>query len=142
MSEATVSVNGGPRMPVGVAVDQVVRGVAATLRGGAGHAARAARLGLSQGVQEAAASRERQAATAEVGGISAERLRPLVERIERLEEERKALGADIKDIFQEAKSAGFDVKVMRQLIRLRKMDPAEVEEQEALLDVYRRALGM
>jgi uncharacterized protein (UPF0335 family) len=74
--------------------------------------------------------------------ISADRLRSLIERIERLEEERKALSSDIKDIFAEAKSAGFDAKVMRQLIRLRKMEPAEVEEQETLLDVYRRALGM
>ena len=77
-----------------------------------------------------------------VGGIAADRLRSLVERIERLEEERKALGNDIKDIFAEAKSAGFEVKVLRQLIRLRKQEPAEIEEQESLLDVYRRALGM
>jgi uncharacterized protein (UPF0335 family) len=76
------------------------------------------------------------------GGISADRLRSLVERIERLEEERKALGSDIKDIYAEAKSAGFDVKVLRQLIGLRKQEPAEVEERETLLDVYRRALGM
>lgn len=71
-----------------------------------------------------------------------DRLRSIVERIERLEEERKALGSDIKDIYTEGKSAGFDVKVLRQLIRIRKMEPAEVEEQESLLDVYRRALGM
>ncbi len=76
------------------------------------------------------------------GNISAERLRSIVERVERLEEEKKSLSSDIKDIFAEAKSAGFDVKVMRQLIRLRKQEPAEVEEQETLLDVYRRALGM
>src|ERR1700739_3735241 len=76
------------------------------------------------------------------GNIAADRLRSLIERIERLEEERKALSSDIKDIFAEAKSAGFDVKVMRQLIRIRKQEPAEVEEQETLLDVYRRALGM
>ncbi|WP_372918773.1 DUF2312 domain-containing protein [Sandarakinorhabdus sp.] len=74
--------------------------------------------------------------------ISAERLRSLVERIERLEEERKTLGSDIKDIFGQAKSAGFDEKVLRQLIRLRKQDPADVELHEALLDTYRRALGM
>ena len=78
----------------------------------------------------------------ETGGIAADRLRSLVDRIERLEEERKALGNDIKDIFAEAKSAGFDVKVLRQLIRIRKQEPAEVEEAETLLDVYRRALGM
>jgi uncharacterized protein (UPF0335 family) len=78
----------------------------------------------------------------ETGGIAAERLRSIVERIERLEEERAALAGDIKDIYAEGKSAGFDVKVLRQLIRIRKSEPAEVEEQETLLDVYRRALGM
>ena len=77
-----------------------------------------------------------------VGGIAADRLRSIIERIERLEEERKALGSDIKDIYSEAKSAGFDVKVIRQLISIRKKEPADVEEQESLLDVYRRALGM
>jgi uncharacterized protein (UPF0335 family) len=76
------------------------------------------------------------------GGIAADRLRSLVDRIERLEEERKALGNDIKDIYAEAKSAGFDVKVLRQLIRIRKQEAADVEEQETLLDLYRRALGM
>ena len=76
------------------------------------------------------------------GGVAAERLRSIVERIERLEEERKALGGDIKDIYAEAKSSGFDVKVLRQLIRLRRQEKAEVEEQESLLDVYRHALGM
>jgi len=78
----------------------------------------------------------------QTGGIAADRLRSLVDRIERLEEERKALSSDIKDIYLEAKSAGFDVKVLRQLIRIRKQEAAEVEEQETLLDVYRRALGM
>ncbi|AOW47160.1 hypothetical protein A4S02_10705 [Acetobacter ascendens] len=77
-----------------------------------------------------------------VGGIAADRLRSIIERVERLEEERKALSGDIKDIFTEAKSAGFDVKVLRQIIRIRRQEPAEVEEQETLLDVYRRALGM
>jgi uncharacterized protein (UPF0335 family) len=79
---------------------------------------------------------------AATGGIAADRLRSLVERIERLEEERKALSNDIKDIYAEAKSAGFDVKVLRQLIRIRKQEAAEVEEQETMLDIYRRALGM
>ena len=79
---------------------------------------------------------------AEVGGIAADRLRSLIERIERLEEERKALGSDIKDIYAESKSAGFDVKIIRQLISIRKKEPADVEEAETLLDLYRRALGM
>jgi uncharacterized protein (UPF0335 family) len=128
MALTTISVNGGPDVPlllVKEALGMVKAGMAAPE------------------VAAARASRERQAAEADMGiPISAERLRSLVERIERLEEERKALGADIKDIFSEAKSAGFDVKVMRQLIRLRKQEPAEVDEQESLLDVYRRALGM
>jgi uncharacterized protein (UPF0335 family) len=81
-------------------------------------------------------------ATTQVGGIAGDRLRSLIERIERLEEERKALGNDIKDIYGEAKSAGFDVKVLRQLIRIRKQEPADVEEQETLLDLYKRAIGM
>jgi uncharacterized protein (UPF0335 family) len=66
----------------------------------------------------------------------------LVDRIERLEEESKATRSDIRDIYTEAKSAGFDAKVLRQLIRIRRLEAAEVEEQETLLDVYRRALGM
>lgn len=78
----------------------------------------------------------------EVGGIAADRLRSIIERVERLEEEKKALSSDIKDIMAEAKSAGFEVKVIRQILRIRKQEPAEVEEQETLLDLYRRALGM
>jgi uncharacterized protein (UPF0335 family) len=76
----------------------------------------------------------------DVGGIAADRLRSIVERIERLEEEKKALSGDIKDIFQEAKSAGFDIKILRQVIRLRKMDQAALQEADTLLDLYRRAL--
>ena len=91
-------------------------------------------------MSEAAAAKDDDAA--EVGGIAADRLRSIVERVERLEEERKALASDIKDIFAEAKSAGFDVKVVKQIISIRKKEPAEVEEQETLLDLYRRALGM
>lgn len=77
-----------------------------------------------------------------VGGIAGDRLRSIIERVERLEEERKGLGSDIKDIFQECKSAGFDVAIVKTIIRQRKLEPAEVEEHETLLDVYRRALGM
>ncbi len=99
---------------------------------------------MSDVEDEARASRARQAADPdpEVGGIAVDRLRSIIERVERLEEERKALASDIKDIFAEAKSAGFDVKVVRQIISIRKKEPAEVEEQETLLDLYRRALGM
>lgn len=83
-----------------------------------------------------------QDAPGDVGGIAKDRLRSIVERVERLEEERKSLANDIKDIFAEAKSAGFDVKVLRQVIALRRKEPAEVEEQQTLLDLYCRALGM
>ena len=76
------------------------------------------------------------------GGIAADRLRSVIDRVEKLELERKDLAGDIKDIFSEAKSAGFDVKVVKQIIKMRKQEPAEVEEQETLLDIYRRALGM
>ncbi|CAI3958390.1 DUF2312 domain-containing protein [Commensalibacter papalotli (ex Botero et al. 2024)] len=78
----------------------------------------------------------------EVGGIAADRLRSIIERIERIEEERKGLANDVKDIYAEAKSAGFDVPVIRRIISARKKEPSEVEEQETLFDVYRRALGM
>ncbi|MDN3564854.1 DUF2312 domain-containing protein [Paeniroseomonas aquatica] len=93
---------------------------------------------------QAAASRARQTndPDPEVGGIAVDRLRSIIERVERLEEERKALGSDIKDIFAEAKNAGFDIAVVKQVLRLRKKEPAEIEEQETLLDLYRRALGM
>jgi uncharacterized protein (UPF0335 family) len=83
-----------------------------------------------------------QTATANVNNVTGERLQSIVSRIEKIEEERKELASDIKDIYSEAKSAGFDVKVLRQLIRIRKQEPAEIEEQETLLDVYRRAIGM
>ena len=79
---------------------------------------------------------------AEVGGIAVERLRSFIERIERLEEEKAALGADIREVYAEAKSTGFDVKIMRQVIRLRKMDRNDREEQEHLLDLYKQALGL
>lgn len=75
-------------------------------------------------------------------GIAVDRLRSLIERIERLEAEKAALASDIKDIFAESKSAGFDVKTMRTVIRLRKKDAAEREEEDYLLDTYKRALDI
>jgi uncharacterized protein (UPF0335 family) len=78
----------------------------------------------------------------DVGGIAGERLKSFIERIERLEEEKKALAEDIKEVFAEAKGVGFDVKTMRQIIKLRKIDQDDLDEQEALLDTYKRALGM
>lgn len=79
---------------------------------------------------------------AEVGGLAADRLRSIVQRIERLEEEKKALAADIREVFAEAKSAGFDTKILRQVLKLRKLDRAERQEQEALVELYQQALGM
>ena len=79
---------------------------------------------------------------AEVGGVAGERLRSFVERVERLEEEKAALAADIKEVYSEAKGSGFDIKVLRQIIRLRKMDQSDRQEQEELLDIYMRALEM
>ena len=80
--------------------------------------------------------------TVNVGGISADQLRSVVERVERLSEEIKGLQSDQKDIFKEAHSAGFDVKAIRNVLRIRKQEPSEVEYQEQLIDTYRRALGM
>ena len=79
---------------------------------------------------------------AEVGGIAADRLRSFLERIERLEEEKAALTADIREVFAEAKAVGFDTKVMRQVLKLRKMDRADRQEQAHLLDLYKRAVGI
>ncbi len=79
---------------------------------------------------------------ADIGGIAADALRAYIERIERLEEEKTAIAADIREIYAEAKGNGFDPKIMRQVYRLRKMDRADFEEQEYLLEVYKRALGM
>jgi uncharacterized protein (UPF0335 family) len=78
----------------------------------------------------------------DVGGIAGDRLKSFIERIERLEEERKTLSADIKEVYAEAKGTGFDTKIMRQLIRLRRLDKDDLDEQETLLDVYKRALGV
>jgi len=74
--------------------------------------------------------------------VTADQLRSFIERFERLAEEKKALVEDMKEVFAEAKSAGFDTKIMRQVIRLRRMNEADRHEQEELLNVYMRALGM
>ena len=75
-------------------------------------------------------------------GSSQDHLRQFIEQIERLEEEKKALGADIRDKFLEAKAVGFDVKALRTIIRLRKKSTAERQEEDGILDVYLHALGM
>lgn len=81
-------------------------------------------------------------AKAKVGGVAVEQLRSIVQRVEKLEEDKAALAADIRDVFAEAKGNGFDVKAIRGVLKLRKMDAADREEQELVLDTYCRALGM
>ncbi len=76
------------------------------------------------------------------GPISAERLKSFLDRIEKLEEERKAISDDVRDVYSEAKGVGYDVKTMRKVVSLRKLDAADRAEQETLLDTYKHALGM
>lgn len=78
----------------------------------------------------------------EVGGIAADRLRSFVERIERLEEEKATLAADIREVYSEAKGTGFDAKIIRKVIAERKLEPSERAEQLELFDLYKRALDM
>ncbi|MFZ4762033.1 MAG: DUF2312 domain-containing protein [Alphaproteobacteria bacterium] len=75
-------------------------------------------------------------------GFAPEQLRQLIERIERLEEEKEGIANDIREVFAEAKGVGFDVKIIRQILKIRKMDKEERQETEELLDVYMQALGM
>jgi len=82
------------------------------------------------------------AASNDVGGVAASQLRSFVDRIERLEEEKKGLADDIKDIYSEAKGQGFDVKVLRKIISLRKKSKEDRQEEEELLELYKAALGM
>lgn len=76
------------------------------------------------------------------GPISADRLKSFVERIEKLDEERRAIGGDIKDVYSEAKGVGYDVKTIRKVVAMRRQDAADREEQQTLLEVYCHALGM
>ena len=78
----------------------------------------------------------------QIGGIAADALRQIIERVERLEEEKKGLQGDIKDVYSQAKSQGFDVKIIRQIVRLRKIEDHEREEIEQLLELYKAAIGM
>ncbi len=78
----------------------------------------------------------------ESGEVSGERLRSFIRRIEKLEEDKASVLEDIKDVYGEAKSAGFDVKIIRQIVRLRKMEEEKRREQEELLDLYKSAIGM
>lgn len=78
----------------------------------------------------------------DTGGVAAAQLRQIVERIERLEEDKKTVSDDIRDVYAEAKANGYDPKVLRAVVRLRKQDASERTEHEALLDLYKAALGM
>lgn len=78
----------------------------------------------------------------DVGGVSGKRLKSFIERIERMEEEKAALAEDVKDIYAEAKGTGFDVKTIRKVIRLRKMDAEKRREEDELLELYKSAVGM
>lgn len=71
-----------------------------------------------------------------------DRLRLLIERIERLEEEKQGIADDVKDVYLEAKAVGYDPKIMRQIVKLRKMNPDDRAEMEALIEVYKKALGL
>ncbi len=79
---------------------------------------------------------------ADIGGIAADRLRTFVERIERLEEEKAAITADIREVYAEAKGTGFNAKILRQIVRLRRLDQADRREEEAMLELYKRALDL
>jgi uncharacterized protein (UPF0335 family) len=78
----------------------------------------------------------------DVGGIAGAQLKSFIERIERLEDDKRALGEDIKEVYAEAKGSDLEPKIMRQIIRIRKMDKEEHDEQETLLDLYKQALNM
>jgi uncharacterized protein (UPF0335 family) len=80
--------------------------------------------------------------TNRVGGVAVDQLKSIIGRVEKLEEEKNAISADIREVFAEAKGNGFDTKAIRTIVKLRKMDESERDEQETILDTYRRALGM
>lgn len=79
---------------------------------------------------------------AETGGVSGERLRSFIQRIERLEEDKAAVGEDLKEVYAEAKGTGFDTKILRQIVRLRKVEVEKRRENDELLDLYKAAIGM
>lgn len=86
--------------------------------------------------------RDRDKDAEDVGGVSGQRLKAFIERVERLEEEKGAIAEDIKDIFAEAKAVGYDAKIMRKVIRLRKMDKEKRAEEDEMLELYKAAIGM
>ena len=86
--------------------------------------------------------RDESKGTKDTGGVAGARLRSFLERIERLEEEKTGLSDDMKDVYAEAKGVGFDVKTMRHIIKLRKMEPEKRREEDELLELYKAAIGM
>ena len=80
--------------------------------------------------------------TSDIGGVAGKRLKSFLDRVERLEEEKKGLADDIKDIYAEAKGVGFDVKTMRKILKLRKMETEKRREEEELLELYKAAIGL
>ena len=92
--------------------------------------------------KDAALRKEEENETQDVGGVAGKRLKALIERIERLEEEKKGLADDVKDVYAEAKGVGFDAPTIRRIVKLRKMEPDKIREQDELLDLYRSAIGM
>lgn len=95
-----------------------------------------------QEVQQEQAASAQDGQAKDVGGVAGERLRAFVERVERLEEEKTALMEDIKEIYGEAKAVGFDVKTLRKIVSLRKMETEKRREEDELLELYKSAIGM
>lgn len=127
------------RTPGGPAVETTLGGIEKAVKVLAGERRRNARDRAEQLSAAAVAKAEPDPG---FQGIAADRLRSLVERIERLEEEKQAIAGDIREVFAEAKGAGFDTKIMRQVMKLRRLEKDDLQEQEHLLDLYKRALGM
>ena len=95
-----------------------------------------------QAQEQAAPAPAQEGQAQDVGGVAGERLRAFVERVERLEEEKTALMEDIKEIYGEAKAVGFDVKTLRKIVSLRKMESEKRREEDELLELYKSAIGM
>ncbi len=92
--------------------------------------------------QTADSSEATTAVPGRAGGVAGDILKAYIERIERMEEEKKALTVDIREVYSEARGNGYDPKIMRKLVALRRMDQGDRQEEEELLDIYRRAIGM
>ena len=97
---------------------------------------------MSDNVTQIQPSASTSSDTADVGGVAGARLKSFIERVERLEEEKAAITEDVKEVFAEAKGAGFDVKTLRKVIALRKLDEEKRKEADELLDLYKSAIGM